>query len=182
MGAVRKLCKTGILLENGKIKHSGKIADILNHYLDENAQSDVYHPVDKVVKEVSAKQNRDKIELTLKYENDIPIQSPNFGFTVFDTLDNPLFGTDAVALGIFDYGNPKKRGEVKIEITSPCLANGTYYVSAWFSDGYVRDSKELFFAGHKCVQLNIYNMNDSFVYKEPQEEGVILPILTYSFN
>ena len=182
MGAVRKLCKTGVLLENGTIKHSGKITDVIEHYLEAaDVQTDVYCPKDNVVKEVSARQNRDKIELTLKYESDVPIMKPNFGFTVYDAFDNPIFGTEPIELGILDYGNPKKTGEVKAEVTSPHLANGLYYVSAWFSDGCLHDSKELLFGGDKCILLNIYNMNDSFMFKEPQVDGVILPILTYNF-
>ena len=180
MGAVRKLCKTGILLENGKIKHSGKIEDVISHYLDSDVQTDVYHPVDNVVKEVSAKQNCDKIELTLKYESEVSIKQPNFGFAVYDSNDNPVFGTNPIKSGFTDFGAPKKKGEVKAAITSPYLVNGVYSVTVWFSDGVVYDEPHLFHK-EKCVQLDIYNMSDSFVQKEAFE-GVTIPVLTFGFQ
>jgi len=183
MGAVRKLCRTGILLKDGTIAYSGKVNDVIDRYLEtDEIHTDVYRPFNNVVKEVSAKQVKDKILLSLKYESDAPIKQPNFGFTVYDTFDYPIFGTDTVALGIHDYGNPQKKGEVRTEITSPQLANGLYYVTAWFSDGYMRDNKDIIFLKEKCILLDIYGMNDSFIYKIPQEEGVILPVLTFSFN
>ena len=181
MGAVRKLCHTGILLENGKIKYSGKIEDVINHYLEADVQTDVYRPVDNVVKEVSAKQNRDKIELMLQYESEVLIKQPNFGFIVYDNYDNPLFGTNPLEAGVHDFGNPKKRGDVRVEITSPHLINGTYYVSVWFSDGIVYSESEFFLHSEKCLLLNIYNMNDSYIIKY-SDEGNIIPILTFCFR
>ena len=183
MSAVRKLCYTGILLENGTIRYSGKINDVVDHYLDTNAyanNTDVYRPKNNIVKEVSAKQIRDRIELTLKYESDVPIKQPNFGFIVYDNYDNPIFGTNPLEAGVHDFGSPKKRGDIRAEITSPQLINGTYYVSVWFSDGIVYSEPEFFFHGEKCVLLNICDMNDSYIIKYT-EEGVIIPVLTYSF-
>ena len=181
MGAVRKLCRTGIMLEDGTIKHSGKIDDVINHYLDSDIRTDVYHPIDNIVKEISAKQNRDKIELTLQYDSEVPIKQPNFGFIVYDTYENPLFGANPLKSGVLDFGVPKKKGEVKIEITSPCLVNGTYSVSVWFSDGIVQTEPEHIFHKDKCIQLNIYNMNDSFIYKDVNE-GPLIPVLTFNFQ
>ena len=36
MGAVKNLCKTGILLENGMIRNTGNVNDIVNEYLTQN--------------------------------------------------------------------------------------------------------------------------------------------------
>jgi len=180
MGAVRKLCKTGILLENGTIKYSGEIADVIEHYLNTGEQADVYRPENNVVKEVSAKQNRDKIELTLKYESEVPIKQPSFGFIVYDCYENPIFGTNPIKSGVSDFGTPKKAGEVKVEISSPFLVDGDYPVSVWFSDGTTTWDDHLFHM-NKCVTLNIVNMNDSFILKR-NFEGVTIPILTFSFH
>ena len=180
MGAVRKLCQTGIVLENGKITHSGKITEVIDHYLNTNEEIiDVYRPENNIVKEVSVKQNRDKINLTLQYDSEVPIRQPNFGFVVYDIYDNPIFGTNPIKNGILDFGSPKKKGEVRVEITSPYLVNGSYPVSVWFSDGVVHDGPHLFYKD-KCILLNIYNMNDSFIQKEVFL-GTTIPILTFNF-
>jgi len=182
MGAVRKLCHTGILLENGTIKHSGKIDDVINSYLETGVQSQigaVYHPKDNIVKEVSIKQIRDRIELSLKYESDVPVKQPCFGFIVYDNNENPLFGTNPLKSGISDFGIPRKKGEVNIEITSPYLVDGTYPVSVWFHDGVCYG--EHMFHKERCIILNICNMNDSFVKKD-MFEGLIIPIVKFNFH
>jgi len=179
MGAVRKLCYTGILLEDGTVTYSGKVDDVVERYLETDlVQTDVYYPQDNIVKEISAKQIRDRIELSLKYESDVPIKIPTFGFVVYDNYENPLFGTNPSRMGILDYGTPRKKGEVKVNITYPHLVDGTYPVSVWFCDDYV--SSEELFQKDKCVMLNICNMNNSFVNKGT-DDGPIIPSLTYSF-
>ena len=40
MGAVKNLCKTGILLENGMIRNTGNVDDIVNEYLIQNQNLD----------------------------------------------------------------------------------------------------------------------------------------------
>jgi len=181
MGAVRKLCHTGILMENGKISFSGKISDVIERYLDTGVeQTDVYRPIDNVVKEVTARQNKDKIELSLKYESNVPIKQPSFGFVLFDNNDNPIFGTNPIKSGYQDFGIPKKRGEVRVEITSPYLVDGIYPISVWFSDSIVYSGSHLF-EKEKCIKLNINNMNNSFLHKEA-DEGKIIPVLTFTFQ
>ena len=182
MGAVRNLCRTGILLEDGTIAYSGKVEDVVDRYLKTNSdQTDVYHPQNNIVKEVSTKQIRDRIELSLKYESDVYIKQPNFGFIVYDNYDNPIFGTNPLEAGVHDFGNPKKRGDIRVEITSPQLINGTYYVSVWFSDGIVYSESEFFFHGAKCILLNICDMNDTYITKY-SDEGIVIPILTFNFT
>ena len=181
MSAVRKLCRTGILLENGAIKYSGKIDDVINRYLETDVVqfNSVYHPKDNIVKEVSVKQIRDKIVLSLKYESDVPIKQPCLAFVVRDKYDNTLFCSNPYKNGISDFGFPQKKGEVKVEILSPYLVDGSYPVSVYFSDGPEHDKTYNIFSGRKCILLNIENMNDSFIYNDP--EDIIIPVLKYSF-
>ena len=181
MSAVRKLCKTGVLLENGMIKYSGKIADVMDTYLETAyLQTNVYRPKDNVVKEVSVKQNRNKIELTLKYESVIPIMKPFLHFIVYDNYGNPIFGTNPFKSGLQDFGTPKKKGEIKVEISSPYLANGTYPVSVCLSDGPPHLDSCMIFLGDKCVQLNIENMNEMVTYDD-KDDGLINPELTFFY-
>ena len=185
MSAVRKLCHTGILLEDGMIKYSGKIDDVVDRYVNVDMNVDttsVYHPKDNIVKEVSAMQIRDKIELKLKYESDVPIRQPNFSFTIYDSYDNPLFGMSPLNMSeIPDFGTPQKKGEVKIEISTP-LINGSYPVSVEFCDGHWYDDDTIpKFQEEQCILLNIENMSDDFTYLEPLN-GPIVPSLKYIFH
>ena len=168
-------------MENGMIKFSGKITDVLDNYLGTpELQTNIYHPQNNIVKEVSAMQNCDKIELTLKYEGEVTIMTPFLHFTVFDNYGNPIFGSNPFKNGLHEFGNPKKKGEIKVEISSPYLANGTYPVSVWLFDGPPHlGSSELFF-GHNCIGLNVENMNEMVTYDDT-DDGLINPKLTYNY-
>src|SRR5690606_36462393 len=39
LSSILTLCKTGILLENGNLTHTGNIQDVINNYLSKNANS-----------------------------------------------------------------------------------------------------------------------------------------------
>ena len=140
---------------------------------------DIYYPTDNIVKEVSAIQKDDKIILKVRYESNEYIKQPNFGFVIYDNYENPIFGTNPIKNGITDFGIPKKRGEVKIVINSPHLVNGSYPVSVWFNDG-LAYSNHIF---HKdnCLNLNVNDMNISFIHKE-SNLGNIIPDLKFIFN
>ncbi len=181
MGAVRNLCKTGVLLKDGSVQFAGLINDVVDTYLnmdvDENINN-VYYPKENIVKEIQAIQNKGEIELTLKYEGEKIIKQPNFGFVIYDKYENPMFGTNPIMNGIYDFGTPARQGMVKAIISSPCLVDGTYPISIWFSDGIAYS--EHIFHKEKCVQLNISNMDNSFVHKS-SHLGQIIPKLTFEF-
>jgi len=181
MGAVKKLCKTGIVLEDGQIKFAGNIAEVIDCYLDTDVFSNIYRPVNNVVKEITAIQNGGIIEMTLKYESNVPIKQPSFGFVLYDNYDNPIIGTNPIKSGVQDFGTPRKNGSVKIEISSPCLADGLYGISVWFSDGIVYSGPHIF-QEEKCVYLNISKMHNNPLIKKETFEGSIIPIIKFDFN
>ena len=117
MGAVKNLCKLGILMENGTIKNKGNIDSIISSYLDQKNNADkVYYPENSVVKSVEIFQQQDKICLNLHYESENIIKQPNFGFVVYDNYENPIFGTNPLQNGILDFGVPKKSGKHSINV------------------------------------------------------------------
>lgn len=180
MGAVRNLCKTGVILKNGQLDYSGNIHDVIDYYLadGQNINSE-YYPINNVVKRVSVNQVKDKIFLELDYSSDRVIKQPNFGFVVYDSYHNPIFGTNPLKSGLTDFGVPKKEGSVRVQISSPFLYNGSYSISVWFSNGNVVG--EHYFVGEHCLSLIIQDMNLSTVAKTVSEEGVIVPICNWNF-
>jgi lipopolysaccharide transport system ATP-binding protein len=180
MGAVKNLCKTGILLENGYISEKGDIANIIDKYLQNHSEKDqVYYPKNNIVTEVNGSQVKGKIILSLKYESDKSIVQPNFGFILYDNFDNPIFGTNPLNNGILDFGKPKNKGEVRAVITAPHLVAGSYPVSIWFSDGIAMG--EHIFHKEKCIYLSVSDMNNSFVQKDPHL-GLVIPSIEFRFS
>ncbi|MFC1840656.1 ABC transporter ATP-binding protein [Thermodesulfobacteriota bacterium] len=181
MGAVRNLCRTGILLENGKIKASENIDALISLYLNQKADSkSIYFPENNTVKRIEAHQNNDKIVLTLEYESDKVIKQPNFGFVVYDNNGTPIFGTNPLQSGILSFEDPKRRGVVKVTISSPFLSDGYYPISIWFHDGHAYGSHQ--FHKEKCLNLEIEGMNNSYIEKNPSVVGQVIPICDWVFS
>jgi len=180
MGAVRNLCQVGLLLDNGFIRKQGNMQDVIDNYLQiKNKQEEVFRPDNNIVKEVRARQDKDKIILTLMYKGDKPVKQPNFGFILYDNYENPIFGTNPLKNGILDFGLPKDSGEVKVVISSPHLVKGNYPISIWFSDG-IANGQHIFH-GERCINLSIFDMDNSFVEKE-SHLGVIIPEVEFEFK
>jgi lipopolysaccharide transport system ATP-binding protein len=181
MGAVKNLCNKGVLLENGMVKNVGNIDTVIESYFNQKSKgANVYFPENNVVKSVMIFQQQDKIILNLKYESDFLIKQPNFGFVIYDNYENPIFGTNPLQNGILDFGLPKKSGEIEVVISSPYLADGIYPVSIWFHDGNAFGNH--LFKKDKCVNLEIEAMNNSYIEKNPNVVGFVVPICKWTFN
>ena len=161
MASVKNLCNTGVLLENGQLKHLGSISETIGLYLSGDTQGDnIFIPENNVVKKIGTYQDGDKIKLYLEYDSPTVIKQPVFGWVIFDQGQVPIVGTDPVKSGVIDYGVPKKQGRIEVEISSPILFNGRYIVGVWFSDGF-----QQLFGNASCLMLDISYQNFDTVAK-----------------
>ena len=178
MASVRKLCNTGVLLENGIMKFHGPIGETIGLYLSGGVQADnVFIPENNIVKKVYAHQDGSVIKICLEYDSPKPLRQPVLGWVIFDANQNPIVGTDPVKSGIMDYGEPKKNGKVEVEITSPLLVNGRYYVGIWFSEAF-----NPIFVNPNCVALDIEYQSFDTIAKTVSEEGCIVPKCNWNFG
>jgi lipopolysaccharide transport system ATP-binding protein len=179
MASVRQLCKNGILLEKGMVKFMGPIDQTIAKYLmDDKTFDSVFYPENNIVQRVSAAQNDAGIEIRLKYKSDFAIKQPNFGFVIFDQYQNPICGTDTLKSALLEFGEPKREGEVVVQIDSPTLYKGHYYVGIWFGDG----KNNQVFANERCLEIDIQDTNFKTVMKDVADEGCIVPSCEWSFN
>lgn len=180
MASIRKLCGSGILLENGVIKVKGKTSDIIDKYLQNNFYpKSIFSPQNNIVKELSVKQIRDRIFLRLKYESEKPLKQPNFGFVIYDSFGYPVFGTNPIKSGVLSFGEAGKKGQVEAIINSPQLVDGKYQISVWFSDGIARDKH--IFHNDRCLNLDVANMN-SLVVSKDSSMGPVIPSVDFIFS
>lgn len=182
MGAVRNLCQRGIVLENGTIVFDGGINHAITNYVANQSTKETFFPTNNQVKSISISMEKRDIVIHLKYDGNRIIKHANIGFVVYDNYDNPLFGTNALKSGVKDFGVPKSRGEITVRVKSPYLTNGNYPVSIWLSDGVEVSTDDTIFSGHKCLTLQVDGMNDLFVDKQIEAEGVIIPICEWCFK
>jgi len=179
MASVSKLCTKGILLENGGIKRRGDINDIIIHYMEHQTIKDqTYFPQNNVVKEIEVFQKLNKLYLRLRYESSRLIKQPNLGFRFSDMNSNIIFGTNAIQNMVDNFGEPKKKGEVIVEISSPILINGVYHISVWFNDGIAHD-KHLF-AKENCISIIVSEMSTRFINKIAKQ-GFVFPECNWNF-
>lgn len=181
MAAVKNLCKTGILLENGEKVFSGTSNEAVEYYLANKTQVDsVYKPQNNIVQSVSARQEKDKIIFELTYKSPKPIKQPVFGFVVYDKYENEILGANPLLMGQTDFGEPRKEGKVSAVLRSPKLADATYPVSIWFSDGIAYS--EHIFKKENCIALHIEEMHTNYTEHNTSSLGYIIPELDWSFN
>ncbi len=174
MGAVRRLCTTGVFLEEGSIKHAGLIDTIVDFYLNDNLNTqNIFIPTNNIVKKISAEYLNGIISLSLHYQSELPIRYPNFGFVVYNSNFEPIFGTNPIKSGVTTVSGGNKKGEITCKISSPILSTGNYPISVWFSDG-VAHGKHIFIK-ERCLTLRVDTENAFYVEKSTLE-GNVVPI------
>jgi lipopolysaccharide transport system ATP-binding protein len=181
MSSVKRLCHTGILLEDGSITQKGVIESVVDSYLMTNTnRHSFFKPEKNIVTWIEARQENEKIHLTLAYESQTPVKQPVFGFVIYDQNDNPITGSNPLQSGIKDFGCSHKSGRVDVSIVSPLLANGTYPISVWFHDG--NAFGEHIFKKEKCLYLEIAEMSQSQIGRNPQYVGCAIPECKWTFS
>ena len=181
MASVKNLCTKGLLLENGSLKMEDTVEKTIDAYLKVQTEKvSVYYPANNIVKRIEARQIKDKIQMSLIYDSPSLVKQPTFGFVIYDNYENPITGTNPLQSGITDFGPSRKKGQVDVTLTSPCLANGTYPVSIWFHDGNAYGNHT--FKMEKCLYLKVEEMNHSQSSVNPSVVGRIIPECSWRFT
>ena len=153
LSSVLNLCETGILLENGQLKHQGDIKEVVEKYLDINAFGDQqFFDLTKsdIVRQGSGEMQFEKIEFlrngypssTVSIGDDFGIKltvnsmvKKNFKFAIYiyrfdETLLSNIENTDS------DFNLEEFIGKRSFEVTFDKinLYPGTYKIGLWIGD------------------------------------------------
>lgn len=174
--AMQKLCKTGILLEQGHLTQTGHINDIITTYLATNLTSEKYYDANSMIRFLSIAQVGDVLQLTADYESPVPLGIPSLGFVIYNQMGHPIIGYNPLMEGHakVNYQYPLK-GRVIATIQQPKLLDGMYNVSVWFGNGQAD-----FFEDTYCLQLTVSNMT-SLIQLDTKLVGHAAPICQYEF-
>jgi lipopolysaccharide transport system ATP-binding protein len=177
MGALSSLCKKGVFLKNGTVNQIGEIGNVINAYLSKSeTNKNISLFPNEIVKKVSIKQNGNILDLEAVYDSQKKIKQPNLGFVIYNSQGVPITGTNPLKSGIKDFGEPKNNGVIRIEMTSPLLADGIYSLSVWFNDG----AGNMIFEKPECVTFEINQMGKYFE-KNLLLEGNTVPVCSWEF-
>lgn len=185
MASIRALCKTGILLENGRIKSKGLVNDIVDEYLDMNlgAMSSkdnnnlYFEDIDKAIgneniriKSFSVKPLRGKqidvttgFEINLCFKNFVPDALIDACFELQNQYEVVVFQKACVVSPNSD----SKVGYYSIKVVVPenTINNGTYKLKIWFG----KSRQELLwgFLDHTFVINDYLDPSLGYIIKTP---------------
>ena len=161
MASIQNLCKTGILLEKGTIKTTGKVEDVINAYVSANLAEvgDVSHLV-KFRRIGLTTKELEILELTrvspykLDSRDDVVFVAKvrrnsgtikNFQFTTL--IDNIASGGTRVGMAYSPevlWPEGKDDAEFEIRIPEHHLARGKYILDVWVGQGDITSSYKYF--------------------------------------
>ena len=161
MASIQNLCKTGILLENGRIKTSGQINDVINAYISSNLAEvgDIshlteFHRIGTTTKEVEilelTRNNSYKVDsvesivFTVKFKRN----SPSIKKIQITTLiDNIASGGTRVGMAYspeIQWPEGKDIAEFEVRVPEHHLARGKYILDVWVGQGDITSSYKYF--------------------------------------
>ena len=141
LSAVRTLCKSGILLESGKIKTIGDIDTVLDVYsntVQAMAQVEyIARPELPTITRIAIDQpdlERGDLIVDIGYQLPAPIPMLIPGVVVSSPAGMPVFGSNPV-FHKDGYISPGSLcGTIRMSVINPPIFSGTYKLSVWLSD------------------------------------------------
>jgi lipopolysaccharide transport system ATP-binding protein len=157
MASIRKLCKTGILLEDGSVAYDGKIDDVINMYnrqvvedirtiyVNEEEKSEKISKIyltnskEEMVHSIYSFSEDFYLNVELKANN---FEDAQFGCTIFTESGDPLMSTDLLK----DVKSSNNEAKLKIKLPHQFLTAGSYYLEGVFfkKNGYEIEKKDYF--------------------------------------
>ena len=176
MASVKALCNHGILLQNGMVKYTGKINDVVDHYLgndfaqNKNAYFDNEHMGNNEIQMKSLEIECDDkngityaedIRFRYRFINKTQHKSINMSYCIYTLTDTKIIDGDAFVVSKED----AREGEYEVVITIPkrFLNKGRYYIENWF----LGNGSDMLWASYK----HHFEIFDAF---ERQIDGVLL--------
>lgn len=145
MASVGSLCKSGLLIEHGKIQKSGPISEIISHYLSNHATNfnqnlqieDAEKQGFKLILPERSPQFLCGENIDFRFDLICPrlIKNVSAGLILYDMFDNPIVGTSSKFQKIFGMGE-EECWNIHCDLGPIPLNSGRYIVSVWFGSEY----------------------------------------------
>ncbi len=195
MIAVKNLCKTGVLLENGMMKFSGKIEDTINCYLNEVVSinretkwSREEAPCQNGVRLLSAKiTNADEImfagdpvclEFDIEFEGDYPAEY-NITFLVRDEMSNFLFEGSTGNAPRIEPKTSKGYYHAMATIPADLMNEGSYEIWRIF---FVKDKVTLIACFEHTVSFELKRKQTEMFGYQGEKMGLVRPHISWEMK
>ena len=195
MKAVQNLCKTGLLLENGRSVYSGKIDDVINHYLTDSVQTCRQTcwtrdeaPAMNGIRLLSARVTNpedvlyagDSIHLEFIFESSEPHPAEyNVTFLLKDEMDNFLFEASTAFSSRRVAKTDKGTYRAAASIPAELLNEGTYRIWRIF---FVKDRVTLQFVYDDAISFELKRRDDDIFGYQGRKMGLIKPNVAWQMT
>jgi len=173
MGLVSGLCSRAIVLEQGTVVQSGEVRACIDYYLGQRRTDEATFATGPL-KYVSVRQHEQCLALVARYECDLPVSLPNFGFVISDAMGQQITGGNPRVFDVPPLQTPATKGTVNAVLRSPRLLDGTYRLSVWFGDSQVD-----FISHRDCLTFQISGMAPP---RQLEGAGAVFPECEWSFG
>lgn len=199
MPAIKTLCTAGLLMENGTLKFSGAIDDVIGQYFKKDDKAEGFFAPGKfskeekiVIREVTLQNQRNEITESFHVGDDLKV---NLLLEVESDIDQPHiaiviksnFGTVCVANTMID-GNKTghfRKGENRVSCTFkhlPLLPQ-EYYLSVGMrttdANTFLTTSKEI---GHFVIATRMKDLGIEGMVAERLAADSVSPLIPYEWN
>jgi len=192
MTAVQNLCKTGLLLENGHVKYSGIVDDVIKYYLTNSVRTCRCVRWDKsnapymngirllsaeIVNDADILYAGDSIELAFEFESEETHPAEyNVTFLLKDEMDNFLFEASTAFSSRFVEKTDKGIYRAHARIPSNLLNEGTYRVWRIF---FVKDRVTLQFYYDDALSFELKRKETDVFGYQGRKMGLIRPNVSW---
>jgi lipopolysaccharide transport system ATP-binding protein len=192
MAAVKSLCKSGILLSNGKLSYTGDTANTVSKYMRGGAEyanirifGSEYDKPNFAIKEIRLNAIGKSIEEPITEYDEIHIETDlfihndesrlHYTYVFKDETGEPIFTITHKQSGV-----PLIKGLNKLVCKLP---KGYLNIGAYHLDAYlIKDSRETIFVEKDILSLNIQEGERGLGAWMGKEPGVIKPVFEWSNN
>lgn len=176
MSAIQSLCNSAIFLQNGRFVNMGESKQLVRQYLSERNNITNYKEYSKYLKFVKIEQQGDTIIINAKYDLEVAIDIPHFGFVLYNNEGIPIYGSNPTLDNVQLQSRSFKNGEINVEINEPKLIDGEYIVSIWFGDSKVNLLEDI-----ECLTLEVSGMTSNKQYNQ-SVIGNIVPKIKWNIS
>lgn len=138
--ALRTLCQQGVLLENGRVKKTGPILDVLGEYYQPQTEmSSVFasNPAKPSITRVSVNRerlNKGDLRVDIHFESPFALSTPIGGIIIAGPDGQPIFGTNMRLHPPPADALETRSGVLVLEIPQLSLHSSRYSLTAWLGD------------------------------------------------
>lgn len=178
LSAVKKLCSSCVLLDQGRMSIRGSVSDCLNEYLSGDVKDSKNYIGHDIVKQLRVSNDQTEIVIELDIKNYRNIDNLNLGFVVENNHGAKLFGhnQEMNRKSIVVSNDCQNKYTLIASVLTPQLIDGEYRLFVWLGDG-----RGDFFSDPDGLVFKVEGMRNKAVIKRT-DIGNIIPTVRYDYK